>query len=121
MILEVINMYDIIYFTDGDSNPIVEFLLTLSPKEQAKILREIDLLEKFGFSLQMPHVKKMAGTDDLWELRVKQSSNNFRVFYFHYIDNKFVLLHAIRKTTKKTPKKDITLALKRKDQYKQRK
>lgn len=36
----------------------VEFLLTLS----AKVLREIDLLEKFGFSLKMPHVKKMTDT-----------------------------------------------------------
>jgi len=32
-------------------------------------------------------------------------------------DNKFVFLHAIRKTTQKTPKKDITLALKRQINY----
>ncbi len=110
-------MYEVVYYSDNGENPILNFLLTLSDKEQAKILREIDLLEKFGFSLGMPHVKKMAGTDDLWELRIKHSSNNFRIFYFHFINNKFVLLHAIRKTTQKTPKKDITLALKRQINY----
>ena len=111
------SMYEVIYYSDNDDNPILNFLLKLSDKEQAKILREIDLLEKFGFALGMPHIKKMTGTDSLWELRIKHSSNNFRIFYFHFIDNKFVLLHAIRKTTQKTPTKDINLALKRKDNY----
>lgn len=55
----------------------------------------------------------MQGTDNLWELRIKQSSNNFRIFYFCYTGNKFVLLHGIRKTTAKTPKKDIQISLKR--------
>ena len=111
-------MYEIVYYSDDNGeNPVLNFILTLSDKEQAKILREVDLLEKFGFSLGMPHIKKIIGTNDLWELRVKHSSNNFRVFYFHFIDNKFVLLHAIRKTTQKTPKKDINLALKRQINY----
>lgn len=110
-------MYEVTYYSDDANNPILDFLLKLSDKEQAKILREIDLLEKFGFALGMRHIKKMSGTDQLWELRIKHSSNNFRIFYFHFVDNKFVLLHAIRKTTQKTPTKDIDLALKRQAKY----
>ena len=120
MLLEMINMYEVIYFTDGDTSPVVDYMMTLSPKERAKILREIDLLEKFGYQLGMPHSKKMTGTDELWELRIKLASNNHRVFYFHFINNKFVLLHAFRKKSQKTPKKEINLALKRIKQHKQR-
>jgi phage-related protein len=81
------------------------------------MLREIDLLAEFGFSLGMPHIKKMQGTEDLWELRIKHSSNNFRIFYFCYSGGKFVLLHGIRKTTGKTPKKALDLAYKRMNLY----
>lgn len=110
-------MYEVIYFSDNGKSPILNFLLKLSVKEQAKILREIDLLAKFGFSLGMPHIKRITGTDSLWELRIKHGSNNYRIFYFHFINNKFILLHAIRKTTQKTPIKDIKLALKRQVKY----
>ncbi len=113
-------MYKVIYFTDGDYSPVVSYIMTLSAKEKAKILREIDLLEKFGTQLGMPHSRKITGTDELWELRIKFSNNNHRVFYFQSINNVFVLLHAFHKKTQKTPKKEINLALKRINQYKQR-
>ncbi|PKM49087.1 MAG: type II toxin-antitoxin system RelE/ParE family toxin [Firmicutes bacterium HGW-Firmicutes-7] len=110
-------MYELIYYAEKNKIPVLDFLKSLNPKEQAKILREIDLLEEFGFSLGSPHIKKMVGTDSLWELRIKQSTNNFRIFYFNYINNKFILLHAIRKASQKTPKKDINLALTRQANY----
>jgi phage-related protein len=108
---------EIVYYCDKDKYPVVEFIKTLSDKDAAKILREIDLLETHGFYLGMPHIKKMAGTKDLWELRVKQSSNNYRVFYFHYTNNQFVLLHAIHKKSKRTPKSDIKIATDRMNKY----
>ena len=77
-------------------------------KDQAKILREIDLLEQFGISLVMPHVK-MARTDYLWELRVKQGSNNYRVFYFTMKQGRLVLLHAFRKKHRRLQIKKLKL------------
>jgi len=120
--VEVITIvFSIEYFEENDTCPVVEFIESLSTKEAAKILREIDLLEKYGLSLGMPYIKKLEGTDELWELRIKHSSNSFRVFYFHYVDGLFVLLHAIKKKTEKTPKKDIELSLSRIRRYKERK
>ena len=120
--MEVITIvFSIEYFEENDTCPVVEFIESLSTKEAAKILREIDLLEKYGLSLGMPYIKKLEGTDELWELRIKHSSNSFRVFYFHYVDGLFVLLHAIKKKTEKTPKKDIELSLSRIRRYKERK
>lgn len=110
-------MFVIDYYTENGKCPVFDFINVQNFKDQAKILREIDMLSQFGFSLGMPHIKKMEGTDNLWELRIKQSTNNFRIFYFSFKNNKLVLLHGIRKTTPKTPKKDIELSLKRLNKY----
>ncbi len=110
-------MFEIEYYSENNKNHIYEFIKEQQPKDQAKILREIDMLARFGLALGMPHIKKMEGTHDLWELRIKQSTNNFRIFYFCFKKNTFVLLHGIRKTTAKTPKRDIEIALKRLNNY----
>lgn len=110
-------MYQIEYYTEKGKCPVLTFIKEQSPKEQAKILREIDLLEEFGLALGMPHIKKMQGTEEIWELRIKHSINNFRIFYFCFTLGKFVLLHGIRKTTGKTPIKDHKLATKRMTNY----
>ena len=96
-------MYDIIYYDKNGKCPVLDFLLSLPKKDQAKILREIDLLEEFGLSLGMPHIK--------------QSSNNYRVFYFTLAEKKIVLLHGIKKKTQKTPKKELSIALTRKSDF----
>lgn len=59
----------------------------------------------------------MSAKDNLWELRVKISTNNYRIFYFHYINDSFVLLHGFKKKTQKTPKREIQTALKRKQRF----
>jgi phage-related protein len=114
-------LYSIEYYEEDGKFPVIDFLNTLNAKESAKILREIDLLEKYGFSLGMPYIKKIEGTSDLWELRIKHSSNIFRVFYFHYIKGQFVLVHAIIKKTEKTPKRDLEISLSRINKYLKRK
>ena len=99
--------------------PVLEFILGLNPKQQAKIYREIDLLEKFGNELHYPHVDIIKGKRyaDLWELRIALSSNIFRIFYFLPENSKVVLLHGIVKKKQKTPKKELDTALKRMKEY----
>ncbi|WP_430883376.1 type II toxin-antitoxin system RelE/ParE family toxin [Fusibacter sp. JL216-2] len=113
-------MFEIIYYHKDGQCPILDFLMKLPKKDRAKILREVDLLQDFGLQLGMPHVKKMKGTDDLWELRVKQGSDNYRIFYFTLKAKRFVLLHAFQKKSQKTPKKDIEIAEHRKTDFLER-
>ncbi|MDK2821519.1 MAG: hypothetical protein PWP31_1484 [Clostridia bacterium] len=54
-------MFEIEYYEENNKCPVFDFIKTLSPKEQAKILREIDLLAEFGLSLGLPHIKKLQG------------------------------------------------------------
>lgn len=115
---EVIHLYEIEYYVENAKSPVVEFLNKLNSKEQAKILREIDLLQDFGLFLGSPHIKKLEGQyNKLWELRIKQSTNDFRVFFFSFNQGKFVLLHGIRKTTDTTPKNALEVSLKRLNNY----
>ena len=111
-------MYEIEYYVEKGKSPVVEFLSKLNSKEQAKILREIDLLQDFGLFIGPPHIKKLEGHyNKLWELRIKQSTNDFRVFFFSFNQGRFVLLHGIRKTTDTTPKNALEISLKRLNNY----
>jgi len=103
---------------DGKT-PVLEFILSLNPKQQAKIYREIDLLEKFGNELHYPHVDTIKGKkyNGLWELRIELTSNIFRIFYFLPENNKVILLHGIVKKKQKTPKKELNTALDRMNEY----
>lgn len=113
-------MFEVEFFTEGNRTPVLEFILRQSKKEQAKILREIELLEEFGYNLGMPHTRNVKGYDDLWELRIQHGSNYFRLLYFPPAGKKYVLLHGIRKTDRKIPKKELEIACSRMKRYRKR-
>jgi phage-related protein len=102
--------------------PVLDFILSLNPKQQAKVYREIELLKKFGNELHFPHVRKMEGEkyNVLWELRIEFSSNAFRIFYFIYSQNTSILLHGFQKKTEKTPVKELDIAINRMKDYMER-
>lgn len=110
-------VYIVEYYMEGNSCPVLEFLKNCSAKEQAKILREIDLLEELGLSLGMPHLRKIEGTEDIWELRIRLASNQFRLFYLIYTEKTFVMLYGFQKKTQKTPKREIQIAIRRRVKY----
>jgi phage-related protein len=59
----------------------------------------------------------MTGTDGLFEIRVEFESNIYRIFCCFDKGNLVVLFNGIQKKTQKTPKKEIELALKLKEEY----
>lgn len=88
--------------------PVDEFLESRSLKERAKIKEVFNLFEEFGLFLGGPYLKRVAGTEDLWELRVK----NIRLLFF-VKNTQAVIVHGFVKKTRRTPKKDLELAKKR--------
>jgi len=103
--------------------PVLDFIQSLPAKERAKIIREIDLLEEFGINLPYPHTRKIKSKkfSELWELRIKFSKNITRIFYFLYTGKTFVLLHGIKKKSKKTPTAALEIAKARMEDYLKRK
>lgn len=51
-------LFEIEYYTENNKCPVYEFIKSQIPKDQAKILKEIDLLAEFGLSLGMPYIKR---------------------------------------------------------------
>jgi phage-related protein len=82
-------------------------------------MRVIDLLEQFGPGLQRPHAAsiRLQRYSGLWELRISFSGDASRVFYFTLNDGSFVLLHGFIKKTEKLPKKELEIALNRKQDF----
>lgn len=86
-----------------------EFIKTLEHSTIAKVTHAIDLLEKHGPFLGMPHSKKL--TSELYELRIK-GKQEIRIIYV-FIKKDIYLLHAFKKQTQKTPSKELNIAIKR--------
>jgi len=86
------------------------FILSLPEKMQAKIFKTIGLLREFGYNLPEPHSKKLQGTKNIKELRVKSVSDICRLFYFHFQGNTYVITSGYVKKETKTKRSEIEKA-----------
>ena len=96
------------YQKDNGEKPIEVYLDSLTDKQAAKVLRSMELLEEFGPGIGMPHVENITG--NIRCLRVVQSNNIFRVFFFTWIEETLVILNGFTKKTPKTPPREIEKA-----------
>lgn len=102
--------------TDKAGNePVKDFILEQPDGAIGEILHVFDLLYQFGLSLGLPYVKKARG--NIWSLRIKHSSDYYRILYFAFSGKKFILLHAIKKKSNTLSDRDIEIALKRMDEH----
>jgi len=95
--------------TKRGEKPVEEFTKSLDEATIAKAIHAIDLLEKYGPFLGMPHSKKLAS--ELYELRIR-GKQEVRIIY-GFVGKNIFLLHGFKKQTQKTPKKEIVTALSR--------
>ena len=63
----------ILYTSENGDSPIGDFISSLPKKEEAKALREIDLLEQKGIYLNFPHSSDIEEYKGLRELRIRFS------------------------------------------------
>ena len=107
-------MFRIKFYRDSQGNePIKAFLDDVKKKAATsktervrlkKIVEYLSVLEEHGVKVNEPYVKHIV--DDIWELR----PTNDRVFFFHWQNRVFILLHHFVKKTKKTPPREIEQA-----------
>ncbi len=81
-----------------------------------EILHVFDLLYRFDLSLGKPYVEKVEGK--IWSLRIKHSSDYYRILYFTFPGKKFILLHAVKKKSDKLSKGDLLIAITRMNDHK---
>jgi len=112
-------LFDVEYYEKEDGTfPAEEFILSLDSKMQAKMFRELDLLETFGNQLREPHSKPLG--DGIYEIRAKVASDITRVLYFFVVNKKIILTNGFVKKTQKTPDNEIALAKKYRKDYLER-
>jgi len=63
------------------------------------------------------YLKHIENTDGLYEIRVQQGNDIFRIFCFFDEGQLVVLANGFQKKTQKTPKKEIEKAVKIKEEY----
>ncbi|MBR2308196.1 MAG: type II toxin-antitoxin system RelE/ParE family toxin [Fibrobacter sp.] len=96
------------YQTVEGVKPAVEFLDGLDVRAVEKVRRGLELLRLFGNSLREPNSKKI--NKDLFELRVIENSNIYRMFYFFVVGNEIIITHGFTKKSTKTPENEIKRA-----------
>jgi len=108
--------WQVIFYRDEEGNePVKEFILNQPDGAIGEILHVFDLLYRFNLSLGLPYIEKVRGR--VWALRIKHSSDYYRILYFTFSGKKFVLLHAVKKHSNKLSNRDIKLAIERMDQH----
>lgn len=105
----------IFYRTVNDKCPVEEFLDSLPGKVAQKIVWVLKLLEDLDV-IPAIYFSKMSGTVNIWECRIKQGSNIYRIFAF-WKGNEIILTHGFIKKTQKTPHNEIEKAENYKKDY----
>jgi phage-related protein len=103
-------LYAFFYRTPTGNEPVREWLKELSPADRKIIGTDIKDVE-FAWPLGKPLVDSLGR--GLWEVRSSITDGIARVI-FYVEDNRMVLLHGFVKKSRKTPDREIDLALKRK-------
>lgn len=107
------------YKTATDKSPIEDFLNTLNEKQLQKVLYVLKVVRELD-NVPATYFKKLTNTKGIWEVRVIQGGNIFRLLGFLDGGSLIILNNAFQKKTQKTPKKEIELAEKRKIEYLER-
>lgn len=108
------------YKTENGKNPVENFLSSLSSKQAQKVTWVLKLVEDLE-RVPTKYFKKLVGTKNIWEVRVRLGSDIIRLLGFMYINRFVVLTNGFVKKSQKTPVKEIKIAENRMSNFLERK
>lgn len=112
-------MFEVIFYEkENEEKPVENFLRELEPKMRAKLVGILQILQEKGNMLREPYSKHLE--DGIFEVRGKVGNDISRVLYFFYVGEKIVLTNGFIKKTQKTPRKELELAKKYREDYMRR-
>lgn len=97
-----------IYFED--------FYIGQTQKVKDKIDYVLDIIKHVN-QIPIKFLKHIEGTEGLYEIKVKTTFKNIRIFCFFDQGNLIILTNSIEKKSQKTPKEPLDLAIKLKQEY----
>lgn len=108
------------YRSETGNCPVEKYFDSLTNKQFEKIAFVLDIIEQLDI-VPRKFFKKLQGTNDIWEVRVQQGNNIFRILGFFDGKDLVILNHAFTKKSQKVPQKEIAVAEKRQQDYFNRK
>jgi phage-related protein len=102
----------IIFYKDYFQN----FFIQQRDKVKEKIIWILELIEELERVPEI-YLKYVENTNGLYEIRVQQGSDIFRIFCFFDKGKLVVLANGFHKKTSKIPKQEIEKAIKIKEEY----
>lgn len=113
--------WQIEFYREADgTEPVKEFLQdpSLKPGEKKQFQTRLSLMAEKGLLLMIQRsdiLKRIKNQENLYELRLDNTPNNPRFFLCTVTGKRFILLHAFKKKSRKTPQKEIATATRRRD------
>ena len=101
----------VFYRSKKGNEPVRDWLLKLDRDDRKIVGKDIQKVE-FGWPIGMPYSRPLG--QGVYEVRSDLSDNRISRVIFFLSNNRMVLLHGFMKKTRKTPKRDLDLAMKRK-------
>jgi phage-related protein len=95
------------YEDNRGARPVEDFMETLNETERAVVKAKLFHLQERGSQLREPLTKSMGNGP--YELRV----HAYRIFFCFRPGNRIVLLHAFRKKSQATPRRELDVARRR--------
>ncbi len=93
-----------------------EFFVKQRDKVKDKIIWTLELIQELE-RVPETYLKHIENTDGLYEIRVQQGSDIFRIFCFFDEGKLIIVTNGFQKKTQKAPKKEIEKAIKIKNEY----
>jgi phage-related protein len=104
----------VFYREDDETVPVLEWLEQLPAKVQDKCRVQIERLKEYGHELRRPAADYLG--EDIYELRVRGQSVNYRMLYFFHGRVAAVLSHGLTKE-RRVPSREIAQAKARKQKF----
>jgi phage-related protein len=104
------------YRTRSGRSPVDAFLSVLPPDAKAKIFQALEVVR----TVQHPsaeYLKKLHGTENLWEIRTRHRGNAYRLLSFFDGPRIVVVLTAFAKKTGRVPSLELEIAHRRRRDY----
>lgn len=93
-----------------------EFFEKQNDKVKNKIIWTLQIIQELD-RIPDTYLKYIENTEGLYEVRIQQSSNIFRIFCFFDEGQLVIMVNGFQKKTQKTPKNEIEKAIKIKKEY----
>ena len=101
----------VLYASKDGRDSVVKEIDDFGENDSIKVFKVVELLKKYGHSVLETHIKHIDGK--IWEIKI----DRYRVLYFLYENQHYILIRAFIKKTQKTTKREIEIAERRYADY----